>query len=292
MIISDILVQLLLITKTMLPFLFLGFFLAGLIHEYIPTEKILKHFGRKAGIKSILYAILLGLPIPVCVVPALLMGIEFHKKGASLGSVFAFLITGPITSVTALLVLLGLFHWTFVLSLVILIILTALIVGIIINNVNFSLVGKLPKHEKAKIETEKKGKRFVNAIRHGFLVMGRNIAPYIITGFIIASIITVLFSRSMISVYLGKNIFSLFIALIISLPLLTHPVGSVPFVAALVSKGMSIGSALVFFIAGPSTNLPAILVMKKFFGWKILLLFVTSLSACAIILGYILNFIL
>ncbi len=47
------------------PALAIGFFLSGLIHEFLPADWIEKNLGRK-GIRGILYATLVGSIMPVC----------------------------------------------------------------------------------------------------------------------------------------------------------------------------------------------------------------------------------
>jgi len=46
-----------------LPFLAIGFFLSGLIHEFVPTEWVERHLGGK-GIKPLIYSTLAGTALP------------------------------------------------------------------------------------------------------------------------------------------------------------------------------------------------------------------------------------
>lgn len=67
-----------------LPFLFIGFLLSGLIHEFIPAKLVEKHLGGK-GIKPILYSTLAGTILPVCCIGSLPIALSLHQKGARLG---------------------------------------------------------------------------------------------------------------------------------------------------------------------------------------------------------------
>ena len=78
-----------------LPFLFIGFLLSGLIHEFIPAKLVEKHLGGK-GIKPILYSTLAGTILPICCISSLPIALSLHQKGARLGSVLAFLVATPI----------------------------------------------------------------------------------------------------------------------------------------------------------------------------------------------------
>ena len=90
-------------TKDVLPALVLGLVISGIIHEFISDEWVLEHLGTK-GIGPIFYATLIGAIVPVCCWGSLPIAVSFHKKGASLGPVFAFLVATPATSINALLV--------------------------------------------------------------------------------------------------------------------------------------------------------------------------------------------
>ena len=99
-----------------LPFLVIGFFLSGLIHEFVPGGWVERHLGGR-GIRPILYSTFAGAALPICCIGSLPVAVSLHRKGARLGPVLAFLVATPATSVTALLVtyaLLGLKFTVFI----------------------------------------------------------------------------------------------------------------------------------------------------------------------------------
>ncbi len=69
----------------------LGFFLSGLIHEFIPTSWVEKTLGKK-GPRSIFYATVTGSILPICCWGALAVAVSFYKKGSRLGPILAFLL--------------------------------------------------------------------------------------------------------------------------------------------------------------------------------------------------------
>lgn len=71
-----------------LPWVVIGFFLSGLIHEFVPTEWVEKHLGGK-GIKPLLYSTLAGTVLPICCWGALPVAVSLQQKGARLGPVFS-----------------------------------------------------------------------------------------------------------------------------------------------------------------------------------------------------------
>ncbi len=116
----------------LLPVLALGFFLSGLIHEFIPTAWVERHLGGK-GMKPLLYATIFGAILPLCCFGTLPVAISFFKKGARLGPVLSFLVATPATSVTALLVTYRLLGLNFTLFLFLSVILIALALGLMGN---------------------------------------------------------------------------------------------------------------------------------------------------------------
>jgi len=115
-----------------LPFLAVGFFFSGLIHEFAPTEWVEKHLGGK-GIKPLLYSTIVGTALPICCVGSLPVAVSLHQKGARLGPVLAFLVATPATSVTALLVCYGLLGIKFTAFIFFAVIVMGLVMGFIGN---------------------------------------------------------------------------------------------------------------------------------------------------------------
>ena len=120
-----------------LPFLFIGFLLSGLIHEFIPAKLVERHLGGK-GIKPILYSTLAGTILPVCCIGSLPIALSLHQKGARLGPVLAFLVATPATSVTALLVCYGLLGLKFTVFIFFAVILMGLLMGIVGNSLKIN----------------------------------------------------------------------------------------------------------------------------------------------------------
>ena len=61
---------------------------------------------------------------------------------------------------------------------------------------------------------------------------------------------------------------------------------SVPLAAAFISQGMNIGAGMVLLIVGPITSLGTVLVVRKEFGNKTLLIYLVTVSIMALTSGY------
>ena len=115
-----------------LPYLAIGFFLSGLVHEFAPSQWVERHLGSR-GIKPLVYATLAGTVLPICCFGALPVAVSLRQKGARLGPVLAFLVATPATSISALLVTYGLLGPKFTVFIFFAVIIMGLVMGLVGN---------------------------------------------------------------------------------------------------------------------------------------------------------------
>jgi len=131
-----VIVQLLITFKDylieLLPYLAIGFFLSGIINEFVPTSWVERHLGGK-GLKPLLYSTLVGAVLPICCIGSLPVAISLRQKGARLGPVLAFMVATPATSLSALLVSYGMLGLKFTVYIFFAVIVMGLIIGVIGN---------------------------------------------------------------------------------------------------------------------------------------------------------------
>jgi uncharacterized protein len=84
---------------------FSGILLAGLITVMIPDEIFAQWLG--GGFSSMLLMLLIGIPLYICASASTPIAAAFIMKGVSPGTALVFLLAGPATNATALIVLLG-----------------------------------------------------------------------------------------------------------------------------------------------------------------------------------------
>ena len=73
----------------MAPFLLLGFLLAGIIHVWIPNRLYIPKIA-KPNLKSVVWAALFGVPLPICSCGVIPTAIALRREGASYGTGFHF----------------------------------------------------------------------------------------------------------------------------------------------------------------------------------------------------------
>ena len=126
-----------------LPYLFVGFLLSGIINEFIPAQLVEKHLGGK-GLKPILYSTLVGTILPICCIGSLPIAVSLYRKGAKIGPVLAFLVATPATSISALMVCYGLLGLKFTAYIFLTVILMGLFIGIIGNSIKVNFPKNFP----------------------------------------------------------------------------------------------------------------------------------------------------
>ena len=87
----------------MAPYLILGFLIAGILHVYIPGHVLARWLGGN-DLKPVVYASMIGVPLPLCSCGVIPAGLSIHREGASKGSTVSFLISTPQTGVDSILV--------------------------------------------------------------------------------------------------------------------------------------------------------------------------------------------
>jgi uncharacterized membrane protein YraQ (UPF0718 family) len=112
-----------------------------------------------------------------------------------------------------------------------------------------------------------------------------------VIGFLIAGVISVYVPASFFETYLGNDLVSMLLMLVIGIPMYVCATASTPIAAALIMNGLSPGAGLVFLLTGPATNAITISTVVRTMGKKAVAVYLLSISAVSLGLGYILNLI-
>ena len=86
----------------MAPYLLLGFLIAGLLHVFVPQKFYANYLSRKNRL-SVLWAALLGVPLPLCSCGVIPTAIGLKNEKASKGAIASFLIATPQTGIDSIL---------------------------------------------------------------------------------------------------------------------------------------------------------------------------------------------
>jgi uncharacterized membrane protein YraQ (UPF0718 family)/copper chaperone CopZ len=293
----------------MAPWLLLGLVFAGILKVYFPQKHIDKYLG-KSDFKSSLNASLLGIPMPLCSCGVIPTGISFYKNGASKGATNSFLISTPQTGVDSIFATYSMLGWPFAVLRPIVAFFTGVFGGILTNLfvkekpvqnspfAGFKLdAGAINKTEVSdddscgcnETKEEEKGHSILRAADYAFIELLQDIAKWLIIGFLVAALISVVLPNDFFSSFKGLGLLEILVILAASVPIYICATGSIPIAAVLLLKGVSPGAALVFLMAGPATNVATMTVLGKTMGKKSLLVYLITIIGGAIFFGMLTN---
>ncbi|OGS26247.1 MAG: hypothetical protein A2297_05220, partial [Elusimicrobia bacterium RIFOXYB2_FULL_48_7] len=281
--------------KDIVPSIILGLVISGIVHELLPQSIIEKHLGNK-GFLPLLYVIIIGMILPVCCFGSLPIAVTFRKKGVPLGPVLAFLIATPATSITAILVTWKLMGVAFTIALCTGVVIMGFIIGIIGNFFETPEVkdagDSCPMCEECSSDSDghshhKNG--FINKLRsiltYAFIDMPREMGLELVLGILLAAVIASIAPVNYFIEHYLAGFAGYIFALVFGLVMYICSTASVPLAHAFVQAGLSIGAGMVLLLAGPVTSYGTILVIKKEFGLKILIIYLAVIGVMSILIG-------
>ena len=283
----------------MSPYLLLGFLLAGLMHEFIPSKIYTKYLG-ESSLKSVVLAALFGVPLPLCSCGVIPTAMGIRKEGASKGATISFLIATPQTGVDSIIATYSLMGLPFAIIRPIVALLTAVFGGVLCNS---SLspdpspkgTGSSNKPLPSGGGLEEAGGlvgRYQRALSYAFGEMMEDIGKWLAMGLIVAGIITAAVPDSWFTIFQGNTLYSILFVLVFSIPMYLCATGSIPIALALMLKGLTPGAALVLLMAGPASNAASILVVGKVLGKRTMLIYLTAIILGAVSFGFGIDYLL
>ncbi|MGH7145310.1 MAG: permease [Planctomycetota bacterium] len=280
----------------MAPFLLLGFLANGLVAMLVPERWIAGHLGRP-GFKGVLWATLLGIPLPLCSCSVLPMAMGLRARGASIGATIAFLIATPQTGVDSILVTGQMIGWPFALFKVVEALATGLVAGGLaewwlggragggVESLEPSPVGGAPE-PSSPLTALPWSERVRRAFLTGFWDFPSSLGGVLIVGILIGGALSALIPPGELALHSqGGRLLSMLVMLALAVPMYVCSTGSVPIAAGFQHAGVPQGALLVFLMAGPATNIAAISVIRRRLGWASLGIFLGVIVVASVGLG-------
>ncbi|MCF0198860.1 MAG: SO_0444 family Cu/Zn efflux transporter [Bacteroidaceae bacterium] len=271
----------------MAPYLLLGFLMAGLMHEFVPA-KLYSNYLSGQNFRSVMYAALFGIPLPLCSCGVIPTAMGLRREGASRGATCSFLIATPQTGIDSIAATYSLMGLPFALLRPFVAFVTAIFGGVLINSFDCDSSvdsSATPNHSNENHSHKSVWERIVSALRYAFLEMVEDIGRWLIVGLLIAGLITAIVPDEWFAAFRDNSLMSMLLVLSISIPMYVCATGSIPIAVALMMKGLTPGAALVLLMAGPACNTASILVVHKVLGRRTLCLYLTAIVSGAIVSG-------
>jgi len=291
-------------------FILVGFFLAGVLEIALTGERAIRLLSGNRS-RSVFWATLIGVPLPLCSCSVLPTALTLRRKGASKGATLAFLISTPETGVTSILLTYALLGPVMAVVRPIAACLTALTAGLIENARQRRAPAEEPPHAgPAPAAGNGAGTacgcgdepaaggvggsagrtpRFRIALRYAFVDLFDDIFGWIVLGIAVAAAIQVWLPPEVLQRILGGPLQSSLLMVLIGVPLYVCAEASTPIAAVLIAQGMNPGAALVLLLVGPATNIGSLGVLRRELGLRTIIVYLGTIIVVALLLGAALN---
>jgi len=281
------------------PYVLLGYFIAAIIREFLPQEFLARWLGPH-GIAPLLKALGIGSILPICSCGVVPLSVGLVRCGAAQGTVLSFMATAPALSPVSVILGISLLGVPFMGAYIGLILLGAFLMGLIGNRFlpvgrSFDAQKNAGFHHKEQDLTPEDRRiplttRIRRAAHWGFFDLGTEVSLDLLFGLTLATLVSLLVPANWIATWLGgAGILSLLFIVLLSLPIYTCSVPSLPVVQKLLLLGASPGVAFAYLVAGPATNLGELTVIRRSMGMRTTLYYTVSLMVIAIGGGFLLN---
>ena len=279
------LLSLLTVVCEMAPYLLLGFLIAGILHVFVPQGFYTKYLSRNNK-WAVLWAALLGVPLPLCSCGVIPTAIGLRNEKASKGAVASFLIATPQTGIDSILATFSLLGLGFAILRPVAALITGVCGGLLVNRLVKEDDALVTADASCAVET---GNRLWRVLKYAYFRMIQDIGGRLVIGLLVAALIQVAIPDEFFLHFGKQPLLQMLVILVVAVPMYICSTGSIPVAAALMMKGLSPGAALVMLMAGPAVNLASILVVRKALGRQFTVIYLLTIVGFSILFGLLVN---
>lgn len=280
-----------------------GFLFAGVLSLFFTPERVERLLGRQAGWRAVVWAVLLGVPLPLCSCGVLPVAAGLRKGGASKGATAGFLLATPQTGLDSIFATYALLGSSFAVVRPLVALLSGLTGGWLIEQLDAKETTPTHKETQRRVEAAQeattKGTKGSNAkallkmvahvVHYAFCLLGNVARPLALGLGISAAILAFVPPNGLVGAWLANDWVAFPVMLLVGLPLYVCSTASIPMALALMAKGLSPGAALIFLIAGPALNGASLTTLWTLLGRKATALFLAVVAVFAVGSGLVLN---
>ena len=281
-------------------YILFGLLVGGLLKMFLSPAYVAAHLG-SGRFSSVFKAALLGIPIPLCSCGVLPAAASLKKQGANNGATTAFLISTPESGVDSISITWALLDPIMTIARPISAFISAFVAGCAENFFNPPDKNKQAtpdlscpidnccdgidcppdehKHHHPLLEKLRIG------VKYAATDLWADLAGWFFVGILLAGLISVLVPDAVIARYLGGGLGSMLLMLTFGIPLYICATASTPIAAAFIMKGVSPGTALVFLLVGPATNVTSLSVLAGMLGKRATILYLSSIAVVSVLCG-------
>ena len=270
----------------MAPWLIIGFFIAGIIAVCLPRDFVMRFLGTSGGIKSIIRAVMIGVPLPICSCGVIPISTALRKNGASKGATAGFLISTPQTGIDSILATYALMGPLFAIARPIAAFVTGLAGGCAVH----ALSNNDALHSATNQQSVPPPRNLRTILWQGYIRLLGGVVKPLSVGLVISTLVAVLVPDDFfVSTLAGRDYLAMPVMALIGFPMYICSTAAIPIAAALMMKGLSPGAAFVFLMTGPAVNAVSITTIASLIGRRATFAYVAVIFIGAILSGAIVN---
>ncbi|MFA6836863.1 MAG: permease [Fibrobacteraceae bacterium] len=276
----------------MAPYLILGFFLAGVLHVWIPSSLYINKIS-KPTFMSAFWASVFGVPLPICSCGVIPTAIALRREGASKGASMAFMVSTPATGVDSILATYSLLGLPFAIIRPIAAFATSLLAGAVTNFATKSekdIPLEMKDDDCCKVKPHGVKNKLYETFDYGFGEILGSVAKWLVVGLVLGALISAFVPDDLFIRFREYPLLCMIAVLIVAMPMYTCAMGSIPLAVALIEKGLTPGAAFVLLMAGPATSIASMTVVGKNFGKRALIAYLSSIAVGAIGFGLLIDY--
>jgi uncharacterized membrane protein YraQ (UPF0718 family) len=287
------------------PWLLLGLLIAGLMKAWLPANILSSHLG--SGNAAIVKAALIGAPLPLCSCGVIPVATELRRSGASAPATSSFLVATPETGVDSISVSYAMLGPVFAIYRPISAIISAIATGLLVKTAPVDQKLDADKSHTSCCSSEVPTKpsccsaqqaadkptsiqKTFQGIKYALTQLIDDLIKWLLVGLIFATLVKTFIPTEFLIEH-GSGIIAMLLMILISIPMYICATASTPVAAGFIMAGISPGTALVFMMAGPATNISTLGVIKNEMGSSVLIRYLLGISVCAIGFGLLLDYI-
>ena len=282
-----------------------GLLVSGLLRVFLNPQTVARQLGR-GKFSSVFKAAFLGIPLPLCSCGVLPAAVSLRKQGANTGATTAFLISTPESGVDSLAITYALLDPVMTVARPVAAFAAATAAGIAENTFNDAKDENgiaadftcpvdaccdgvnCPPEEHKQHHTVKQ--KIIAGLKYALTDVWHDMAGWFLIGILLAGLITALVPDEIMVRFLGGGLSSMFLMLLVGIPLYICATASTPVAAALILKGVSPGAALVFLLAGPATNITSLTVLWGTLGKRATGIYLGAICISAVLFGLLVDY--
>lgn len=273
-------------------------FVVSLFRAQLAPEKIKSYLQGKSSWFGYILAVFLGVVTPFCSCSSIPMFIAFVAAGIPFGMTMAFLISSPLISEVAAVLLLITPEAGTIPAIVYILAggIISVLGGYLCDKFHLEKLRETHKHNEHchchehHHETKDEVKSLIHYAHDYANDTVKEIAPYVLIGLAVGALIHGFIPEEFFVKFLGaENPFAVIIAAFAGIPIYANHDSVLPIIQVLLMKGVPVGTTIVMLMSITAISLPEMIMLHKVLSKKMLWLFVGYLLISFIIVGYLMN---